>query len=66
MSEVVGMDVRTSRRFKRTASLGMKVWRSMTVNFDCVYVIEHVELECPNYELTPNGPVYKRKKKETE
>lgn len=59
-------DIRTSRQFKRGASHGMKIWRSMTINFDLAQMIEHVELECPNYELTPNGPVYKRKKKETE
>jgi len=65
-TEVPRHDIRTSRKFRRGATLGMKVWRSMTVNFDLPQIIEHVEIECPNYELTPNGPMYKRKKKEVE
>lgn len=60
------MDVRTSRRFKRSAPLGMKIIRSMTVNFDCKYTVEHVETECPDYELTPNGPVHKEKTGESD
>jgi hypothetical protein len=59
-------DIRTSREFRRGASHGMKVWRSMTINFDLIQMIEHVVLECPNYKLTDRGPVYDRKKKETE
>jgi len=60
------MDVRTSRKFKRTVPLGMKVYRSMTINFDCRFAIEHVEIECPGYELTPDGPVHKLPEEEVE
>ena len=66
IEEAPKMDVKTSRRFKRTVPLGMKVWRSLTVNFDCVYTIEHIETECPGYVLTDDGPVHKRKKRVTE
>lgn len=51
-------DVRTSRKFRRSAPGGMKVWRAMTVNFDTRHTIEHVELECPDYKLTDRGPVF--------
>jgi len=51
-------DVRRSRTFRRTLPLGMKAWRSMTINFDLIQTIEHVVLECPDYKLTERGPVY--------
>ena len=60
------MDVKTSRRFKRTVPLGMKVWRSLTVNFDCAYIVEHIVTACPGYILTENGPVHKHEEKEIE
>ena len=51
-------DIRKSRSFRRVAPLGMKVWRSMTINFDTPHVVEHIEIGCPNYKLTDRGPVY--------
>ncbi len=57
--------VLTTRWFRRSAPLGMKVWRSVTRNFDCGHEIEHIEIACPNYKLTDRGPVIERKK-ETE
>lgn len=48
--------VLTSRRFRRNANLGMKVWRSATRNFDYDFEIEHVEIACPKYSLTDRGP----------
>jgi hypothetical protein len=62
--EVPRQDIKTSRKFRRGASHGMKVWRSMTINFDLIQMIEHVVMECPNYKLTNCGPVYDRKGKE--
>lgn len=56
--------VLTTRRFRRSAPLGMKVWRSVTRNFDYDLEIEHIELACPGYELSNNGPVHKRRKKD--
>ena len=56
--------VLTSRKFRRNATLGMKVWRSKTRNFDYCTEIEHVEIACPNYVLTDRGPVIERKKEE--
>jgi len=56
--EVPRQDIRKSRSFRRVVPLGMKVWRSMTINFDLAQTIEHVVLECPQYKLTNNGPVY--------
>lgn len=56
-------DIRTSRRFRRGASLGMKVWRSMTINLDLPQIIEHIEIECPYLKLTDRGPVFDRKAK---
>ena len=53
------LDVRTTRKFKRSAPLGMKVWRSLTINFDCMQLVEHIELECPGFVLTEQGPVLK-------
>lgn len=58
--------VLTTRWFRRNCGLGMRVWRANTRNFDYDVDIEHVEIGCPKYELTPNGPALKRKKKETE
>ena len=54
-------DVPTSRRFCKNVHLGMKVYRSMTVNFDISQVIEHVEMSCPQFTLTKNGPRLKTK-----
>jgi hypothetical protein len=56
--------VLTSRRFRRNAGLGMKVWRSATCNFDYGTEIEHIEIGCPNYVLTDRGPVIERKKED--
>lgn len=58
--------VLTTRRFRRSAPCGMKVWRAVTRNFDYGTEIEHVELACPGYELSNNGPVHKRKDEEDE
>jgi hypothetical protein len=49
-------DVQTSRRFCRNIPLGMQVYRSMTVNFTLGQVIEHIELACPKFTLTNDGP----------
>jgi len=59
-------DIRMSRQHKRGAPLGMKVWRSMTINFDLLQTIEHVVIACPNYKLTERGPVFDFKTKEAE
>lgn len=53
--------VLTTRRFRRTVSQGMHVWRSTTRNFETSEEIEHVEIACPGYELTSRGPVHKAK-----
>lgn len=58
-------DIRTSRTFTKNAKHGMRVSRSVTINFDAPTIVEHIEMACPNYELTPDGPVYTRKKKDT-
>lgn len=50
----------TSRRFRRPANFGMKIWRSATRNFDYDLEIEHVEIACPGYKLTDNGPMMDR------
>ena len=52
--------VLTTRIFRRNANLGMKVWRSVTRNFDCAFEIEHIEVGCPKYTLTDRGPVLER------
>ncbi len=52
----------TTRKFRRNASHGMKVWRSRTRNFDVGHEVEHIEVACPNYTLTERGPVIERKK----
>lgn len=49
-------NVQTSRRFCRNVPLGMQVYRSMTVNFDTPHVIEHIELACPQFTLSKDGP----------
>ena len=49
-------DVQTSKRRRRNVALGMQVYRSMTVNFDTFQVIEHIELACPKFTLTKDGP----------
>jgi hypothetical protein len=49
-------DIQTSRRFCKNVALGMQVYRSMTVNFDTQHVIEHIELACPQFTLSKNGP----------
>ena len=54
----------TTRRFRRSSNYGMKVWRSVTRNFDMDQEIEHVEIACPNYRLTDRGPVLDRKQEE--
>ena len=53
--------VLTSRKFRRNANLGMKVWRSESRNFDYGTEVEHVEIACPSYELTERGPMIERK-----
>lgn len=58
--------VLTTRRFRRSAKLGMKVWRSVTRNFDYDLEIEHIEIGCPGYELSNNGPVHKKKEEDDE
>ena len=55
-----------TRRFRRSEKYGMLVWRSVTKNVDSGTEIEHIEIECPQYELTGRGPVLKKKKKEDE
>lgn len=54
----------TTRKFRRTAPLGMHVWRSATRNFDYGVDIEHVEIGCPGYKLSDRGPVHKEVKKD--
>ena len=49
-------DVQTSRRFCKNVALGMQVYRSMTVNFTLNQIIEHIEIACPQFTLTKNGP----------
>ena len=56
----------TTRKFRRSASFGTQVWRSVTRNFDFDQEIEHVEIACPNYKLTDRGPVLERKEKDDE
>ena len=56
--------VLTTRRFRRSAPGGMKVWRSVTRNFDYDVEIEHVEIACPGYELSNSGPTHKRRETE--
>ena len=53
-----------SRMFRRNATLGMKVWRGATRNFDTRTEIEHIEIACPKYVLTDRGPVIERKEEE--
>jgi len=54
-------DVKTSRKFCKNVPLGMQVYRSMTVNFDIPQIIEHIEIACPMFTLTENGPQLKTK-----
>lgn len=49
-------DVQTSKKRRKNVALGMQVCRSMTVNFDTLQLIEHIELACPKFTLTENGP----------
>ncbi len=49
-------DVQTSKKRRKNVALGMQVCRSMTVNFDTFLVIEHIELACPKFTLTKDGP----------
>ena len=66
LEEAPRSDIKTSRRFRRRVAGGMRVSRSMTVNFDLLQIIEHVEIECPNHKLTNNGPVFEYKQTEIE
>ena len=54
-------DIQTSRRFCRNVPLGMQVYRSMTVNFDIPSMVEHIEMACPEFTMTENGPRLKTK-----
>lgn len=36
-------DILTTRRFRKNVTLGMKVWRSATVNLDDAFTVEHIE-----------------------
>ena len=49
-------DIQTSKRRRKNVHLGMQVYRSMTVNFNTLQIVEHIELACPKYTLTPDGP----------
>ncbi len=54
-------DIQTSKRRRKNIHLGMQVCRSMTANFDTLQIVEHIELECPKYTLTDDGPRLKTK-----
>ena len=44
-------------------------WRDIkTINFDAPSpsIVEHIEIACPGYELTSDGPVYKQEKKDSD
>ena len=49
-------EIQTSKRRRKNVALGMRVCRSMTMNFDLGLVVEHIELACPKFTLTKNGP----------
>ena len=55
------MDVQTSKRRRKNVALGMQVYRSMTVNFDTLQLVEHIEMSCPKFTLTETGPRLKTK-----
>lgn len=54
-------DIQTSKKRRKNVTLGMQVCRSMTVNFDTLQLVEHIELECPEYTMTNDGPRLKTK-----
>lgn len=59
--EAVRPMILTSRRFRRSVTMGMKVWRSETRNFDTETEVEHIEIACPHLKWTDRGPVWDHK-----
>ena len=49
-------DVQTSKKRRKNVAGGMQVCRWMTVNFDLSLMVEHIELSCPKFTLTKDGP----------
>lgn len=56
MEEAPKIEILLTKRRKRSAPLGMKIWRSAALNLDCMQIVEHIEIACPKYELTARGP----------
>jgi hypothetical protein len=54
-------DIQTSKKRRKNVALGMEVCRSMTANFDTLQIVEHIELSCPKYTMTNDGPRLKTK-----
>jgi hypothetical protein len=55
------VEVLNSKWRRRRVTLGMKVYRSASLNVDSTQIVEHIEIECPGYVLTERGPMIEKK-----
>jgi hypothetical protein len=60
------IEVLHSKRRRSNATLGMKIWRSASLNVDSTQIVEHIEIGCPGYVCTDRGPMMHKKDEDDE